>query len=284
MPIKLPSMAVIGLNGPDAVAFAQAQFCNDVPSLADGHWQWNAWLSPQGRVRFFFHLLRHDAQRLHLLMRGGDPIELRDALKRFVLRTKVDIHVIDTLHAYGIQFSADHSGEPPNGSSIATHGDASTIALTTARYILIEPQQAASEATDNSSQWTFADIRDGIPTIARELEDAALPQWLGLDRLGAISVRKGCYPGQEIMSRLHFKGGNKRGLFRLAIETAKVPDAGSPIALRGEMGHVGQIVMAAVADNSHCEALAILSHTAGNQQLALDAEPQTRIEVIQRFE
>ena len=53
MPIKLPSMAVIGLNGPDAVAFAQAQFCNDVPSLADGHWQWNAWLSPQGRVRFF---------------------------------------------------------------------------------------------------------------------------------------------------------------------------------------------------------------------------------------
>src|SRR3984957_20217979 len=193
MPIKLPSMAVIGLNGPDAVAFAQAQFCNDVPSLADGHWQWNAWLSPQGRVRFFFHLLRHDAQRLHLLMRGGDPIELRDALKRFVLRTKVDIHVIDTLHAYGIQFSADLSGEPPNGSSIATHGDASTIALTTARYILIEPQQAASEATDNSSQWTLADIRDGIPTIARELEDAALPQWLGLDRLGAISVRKGCY-------------------------------------------------------------------------------------------
>ena len=66
-------MALLELTGPDAVAFAQAQFSNDVPSLADGHWQWNAWLSPQGRVRFFFHLLRDDAQHLRLLLRGGDP-------------------------------------------------------------------------------------------------------------------------------------------------------------------------------------------------------------------
>ncbi len=276
-------MALIELSGPDAVAFAQAQFCNDVPSLADGHWQWNAWLSPQGRVRFFFHLLRDDAHHLRLLTRGGDPIELRDALKRFVLRSKVDIRIVDDAHAYGFDNAAEISDEPAMGNSIATSGDGSTIAVSANRWISIKTQ-ATSGATDDQSKWLLADIRDGIPIVSCEIEDAALPQWLGLDRLGTVSVRKGCYPGQEIMSRLHFKGGNKRGLFHLSIETAKIPAAGSPIALRGETGHVGQIVMAAVADNSHCEALAILSHSAEDKSIALDAEPGAKIDVVRRFE
>jgi tRNA-modifying protein YgfZ len=276
-------MAVIELSGLDAVAFAQAQFCNDVPSLADGHWQWNAWLSPQGRVRFFFHLLRDDAQHLRLLTRGGDPRELRDALKQFVLRSKVDIRIVDDAHAYGLYNAAEIDDERAMGNSIETSGDGSTIALSANRWISIKTQ-AASGATDDQSKWTLADIRDGIPTLSREIEDAALPQWLGLDRLGTVSVRKGCYPGQEIMSRLHFKGGNKRGLFRLGIETTSVPATASPLALRGESAHVGQIVMAAIVDDSTCEALAILSHSASDHWLSLDAEPHAKIDILQRFE
>jgi folate-binding protein YgfZ len=283
MPIKLPSMALIELTGPDAVAFAQAQFCNDVPSLADGHWQWNAWLSPQGRVRFFFHLLRDDSQHLRLLMRGGDPVELRDALKRFVLRSKVDIRVVDDAHIYGFDTVASLIGAVPVGNLIASSADARVIALSATRFISIESREQ-SDSRNDSSKWMLADIGDGFPTIARELEDAALPQWLGLDRLGAVSVKKGCYPGQEIMSRLHFKGGNKRGLFRLSIRATNLPAAGSPIAVRDESAHVGQIVMAAVADNDHCEALAILSHSASDNLLTLDAEPYARIDVLHRFE
>ncbi|HEX3895472.1 MAG TPA: folate-binding protein [Rudaea sp.] len=279
MPIKLSPMALLELTGPDVVAFAQAQFSNDVPSLADGHWQWNAWLSPQGRVRFFFHLLRDDAQRLRLLLRGGDPAALRDSLQRFVLRSKVQIRVADD-HVYGVERTAELHGDAPSGDSIATRAGASVIALGAERYICISPQQA----TDDTSRWVLADIRDGFPTVARELEDAALPQWLGLDRLGAVSVKKGCYPGQEIMSRLHFKGGNKRSLYRLAIDTATVPGAAWPIALRGESAHAGQIVMAARADSGRCEALAILAHAADGKPLDLGAELVANIEVLQRFE
>jgi hypothetical protein len=281
MPIKLSSMALLEVTGPDAVAFAQGQFSNDVPSLADGHWQWNAWLSPQGRVRFFFHLLRDDAQRLRLLLRGGDPTELRDSLQRFVLRSKVQIRVADD-HVYGVD-RAELPGDAPTGDFIATRGDSTVIALSADRYISISPQIAA-DATNDISRWTLADIRDGFPTIARELEDAALPQWLGLDRLGAVSVKKGCYPGQEIMSRLHFKGGNKRGLCHLSIETATVPSAGWPIAVRGESGHVGQIVMAARVDGARCEALAILAHAADGKPLSLDAELIAKIDAVRRFE
>jgi folate-binding protein YgfZ len=281
MPIRLSSMALLEVTGPDAAAFAQAQFSNDVPSLADGHWQWNAWLSPQGRVRFFSHLLRDDAQHLRLLLRGGDPATLRESLQRFVMRSKVQIRVADD-HVYGLD-RAELEADAPSGDSIATHEDASIIALSHERYIRISPHSAAG-AKDDISRWVLGDIRDGFPTIAHELEDVALPQWLSLDRLGVVSVNKGCYPGQEIMSRLHFKGGNKRGLYRLAIQSETLSTPAWPIALRGESGHVGQIVMAAATDSAHCEALAILAHSAEDKSLVLDADPNAKIDLVQRFE
>src|SRR6185312_5176981 len=164
--ISLPSQ-VLELTGADAATFAHAQFSSDVLALADGQWQWSAWLSPQGRVRAFSRLLRTNASHLTLTLRGGDAEWLRAELSRFVFRAKV-------------QMGAAHGG--------------------------------ASQTT------ALEDIRAGIPEIGVELRDQLLPQWIGLDRLGAVSVRKGCYPGQEIMARLHFKGGNKRSLYRIGCD------------------------------------------------------------------
>ena len=88
-----------------------------------------------------------------------------------------------------------------------------------------------------------SDIRAGLPEIGAELRDQLLPQWIGLDRLGAISVRKGCYPGQEIMARLHFKGGNKRSLYRLLWPAGEVVPPGTraavaPTSTRSKRGSV----------------------------------------------
>ena len=54
----LPDHRVIALDGRDAIAFAQAQFMNDVAPLAVGRWQWNGWLTPKGRVIALFALLQ----------------------------------------------------------------------------------------------------------------------------------------------------------------------------------------------------------------------------------
>jgi folate-binding protein YgfZ len=283
MPLKLLSIAQIELKGNDVVAFAQAQFSNDAASLSDGRWQWSAWLSPQGRVRAFFQLLRDDAQNLRLLLRGGDARAVCEALKRFVLRSNVDIRVADDVQVYGIDDASDLAGlgSLPSGDLIATDGASSAVSLGANRWLLMDKEKTASSA--DLSSWNLADIRDGIPTLSRELDDAALPQWLGLDRLGAVSVRKGCYPGQEIMSRLHFKGGNKRSLYRLSIDTAAMPNSGAPISSRDDAAHAGLIVMSAAADTTRCEALAILSHASADRALSLEAQPAASIHVIQRF-
>ena len=228
--MSLP-VQVLEISGVDAAAFAHAQFCNDVLALADEHWQWNAWLSPQGRVRAFFRLRRANAAHLTLTLRGGDAEWMRTELMRFVFRAKVSMSV----------------------------------------------------ATGVSQTTTLADIRAGLPEIGAELRDQLLPQWIGLDRLGAISVRKGCYPGQEIMARLHFKGGNKRSLYRLLWPAGEVVPPGT--ALRDSAGvESGVIVMATHDAQAGCiEALASLPDAAAEGQLRLGPSPGRAVEIFERF-
>ena len=226
-----PHSQILELTGADAAAFAHAQFSNDVLALPDGHWQWNAWLSAQGRVRAFFRLQRTNAAHLALTLRGGDATWMRAELARFVFRTKVQFAVVDG------------AAEPA----------------------------------------TLADIRAGLPEVSAELRDQLLPQWIGLDRLGAISVRKGCYPGQEIVARLHFKGGNKRSLYRLCWHGDAVPRPGTPLC-DDNAAEVGIIVMAArVTADGHFEALATLSDAAADAPLQLESSAAGFVGVVQRF-
>ena len=65
---SLPDHALVTLEGPDAMAFAHAQFANDVAALAPGCWQWNAWLTPKGRVIAVFALARPAEDRVWLVL------------------------------------------------------------------------------------------------------------------------------------------------------------------------------------------------------------------------
>src|SRR5690349_23247386 len=85
------SAELVSIEGADAIAFAQAQFSSNLASLADGQWQFSAWLDAQGRVKFLFHLVRLDAQRLLLLLRGGQAEALAIDLRRYVFRAKAAI-------------------------------------------------------------------------------------------------------------------------------------------------------------------------------------------------
>lgn len=231
-----PPTQVLEITEADAAAFAHAQFCNDVLTLPDGHWQWNAWLSPQGRVRAFFRLLRIDADNLLLTLRGGDAEWLRAELARYVFRAKVQLRAVNETTP----------GPAPECSPLA-------------------------------------DIRAGIPEIGVELHDRLLPQWLGLDRLGAVCVNKGCYPGQEIMARLHFKGGNKRSLYRLRWPGNALVQPGTLLHDPGG-SEAGVIVTAAPdAEADNVEALASISNSAADAALALDSPTTCAVGIVQRF-
>ena len=285
MLIALPHSQLLEFEGPDAAIFAHAQFSSDVHALAPGHWQWSAWLSPQGRVRYFFALLCETPERLLLVLRGGEAERLREELARFVFRSKVKLRVRTDLRMFGCDEAAvvAHCGVRPEDNKIAVRGKAIAIELPgAARWLLLSTPVSMPDVDASSlPAWQLADIRAGLPELSPPLSDRLLPQWLGLERLRAISVTKGCYPGQEVMARLHFKGGNKRGLYRIEFVCDELPAADTELTSGGT--EAGTVITACWSSGSRAEALATLTDSASGRVLA-DSGALRDIQVISRFD
>lgn len=255
-PASLPALTGFGVveaRGPDAAAFLQAQTMNDVAALAAGHWHWNGLLTPKGRVIALFALARLAADRFLLVLPDVPADEFAAALRRFVFRRKV---VLD--HETGLVATAGPApadGLPPDalredGARVVLDwsGDAARRAL----WLLPAGDPALAPAGAGSDHaWTRADLAHGLPRLPASQREAWTPQMLSLERLGAFSLSKGCYPGQEIVARTHYLGQAKRGLARLRGEGLS-----AGLELRSGDTPVGTVACA-LPDGS--EALAIVS-------------------------
>lgn len=213
----LPGQSVLEISGRDAPAFMQAQCMNDLAPLTDGHWQWNGWLTPQGRVIALFALLRRDAETLWCVLPDADARALAEKLQRFVFRSKVKLTPLDTCHVGSFE-----SPVIARGSAFAVPGEGE-VELDmggegSPRTLLIGCVPAHDDAA-SLTRWDATDLHHGLPRLASDAEPKWTPQQLSLDRLNAYSVKKGCYPGQEIVARTHFLGQAKRGL--MLVETTQ---------------------------------------------------------------
>ena len=238
-PFALPDIAVVTLSGRDAVAFAQAQFMSDVATLAPGHWHWSGWLTPKGRVIALFAVLRRDAESLYVLLHDADPAAFVSSLQRFVFRSKVMIGIDRDAHVSG----ALRIPSVARGHEAHIDGDAIELDLGTdahPRTLQVGPTAAPSDP-DAHARWRALDMAFGLPRLPADQADSWTPQQLSLDRLRAFSVRKGCYPGQEIVARTHFLGQVRRGLVALRAPDA-APRAGD---VQQDGDTIGRLVCAA---------------------------------------
>ena len=255
----LPDHALVVLEGPDAVAFAQAQFANDVVALATGHWQWNAWLTPKGRVIAVFALLKPSQDRLLLLVPDMAADALVTPLQRFVFRRKLKISAATELRVSG-SFQRPVSAE---SARIGLIGDAIELDYGNEeqlRTVRISSHDRPSDA-EALTRWFAQDLKAGLPRLPDAQREQWTPQQLSLERLHAFSVKKGCYPGQEIVARTHFLGKAKRGLALFHAETPLL--AGMDIDSPGQV--IGKIVSATMAQPFL--GLAVLPQERGSEAL-----------------
>ena len=242
---RLPGHDLLSIAGRDATAFAQAQFMNEVAALPVGHWQWNGWLTPKGRVIALFALLKRDAETLWLLLPDTDATDLAAKLQRYVFRSKLVLAARDDLHANG-RFAAPAQA---SGATFAVDGDALELDFGGdggPRSVRISPSAANADAA-SAAHWRRFDLQHGLPRLRDDQIEAWTPQQLSLERLRAFSVKKGCYPGQEIVARTHFLGQVKRGLAMFEAD-APIP-AGAEVrdgerTLGGIVSTAGNIALA----------------------------------------
>ncbi len=217
---------LMALTGRDAVAFAHAQFMNDVAALRDGDWQWNGWLTPKGRVVALFALLRIDAETVWLVLQADDAEPLAAALRRFVFRSKVaialpdDTRILGRLGASERASAAHWAGSRAEGVELDLSGDGGGRAL---RVVPGPGNAPFTEYADALAAWKRFDLFHGWPRLDASQREQWTPQQLSLERLNAFSVKKGCYPGQENVARTHFLGQAKRALARIASERPMSP-------------------------------------------------------------
>lgn len=265
----IPGVSILALSGRDTVAFAQAQFMNDVSTLAPGHWQWNGWLTPKGRVIALFALLRTGDESLLLALLDADAEGFAARLQRYVFRSKVGITARPDLHATGRlapPARATRARFDDTGDGIELDAGSATHPRT-----LRIGAPGADDAT-GALEWLRLDLAHGLPRLPPAQSEQWTPQQLSLDRLKAYSVRKGCYPGQEIVARTHFLGQAKRGLARLSggglAPTARV--------VAGADGReIGEVVCAAAG-----EGLAVMPLDAGSGPFLVAGSPATPLPLL----
>jgi len=197
MIIKLDNRALLKVSGSDAESFLQSQLTNDIFQITPNKIQINAYCQHQGKIMaILWVFIRND--NFYLSFPEGLKGIVLSKLNMFKLMSKVEIEDFsDKVNQYGLIMEE-------NDKSFKITKNLSVL---TTRELLTD--------TKDNSQWELACIKENLPEIYLTMSEKYIPQALNLDidQLG-VSFSKGCYPGQEVVARMHYLGTPKRRLFR----------------------------------------------------------------------
>jgi hypothetical protein len=259
---RLTQLGVIMVTGAQAREYLQGQVTADLDRLNAQQVQLACCNSPQGRVQAVFWMLeRTDGIALVLPAAMVESTVAR--LRKYVLRAKAKIEAAAHLQV-GYAPRAVASPAPQSHSEI---DGVSYFALPGLDPVMVVGAFDASGDASREHEWKLAQLRAGLPQVYPETHEAFVAQMLNIDLLGGISFEKGCYTGQEIIARAHFRGTVKRRMFLFRTDGPS-PVPGTRV-LAGDQ-HAGDVVDA--ADDL---VLAVVSLAQVKNALHLDGQTAT---------
>lgn len=282
----LPNLGCVEVQGADASAFLHGQLSRELIALEPTRAPLAGWHDARGRLRALFRVVRLPDR--WLLLTPHDMLEITLArLQRFVLRADVKLAVSEHWHGAAL-VGADEGAlaalgitAPAARDAVAFQGDLHWIRVGPEILLALGPV-AAIDAVGNKARGgsaalaALAEIRLGIPAITPELIERFVPQMLNLELLDGISFDKGCYPGQEVIARIHNLGSVKRRMRHYAAALHHVPPPGSAIFRNGDAEPVGEVVRAAPAQTG-VELLAVVEHDAAQGALFIGADERAAL-------
>ena len=277
--VALESLGVLRAHGPDALAFLQGQLSNDTTLLSAQRAQLAGYHNPQGRVIALLLLLALERDEVLAIL----PRELADAvaarLRKYILRSKVRLtEESANWQVHGLIAPAEvaaPAGWPAQPNAVATLGQARLVCRHTQpwRWLWLAPRSAAPpqavlpgvRAADEAL-WRAQLVAAGEPQVYAATSEEFVAQMLNLDMLDAIAFEKGCYTGQEVIARAHYRGRVKRRMQRFvsAAPASLVAGAGGTL---GD-GRGFKVVHASVRADGRCEFLAVCALASADTEAA----------------
>lgn len=234
--------ALIHVSGDDAAAFLQGQLTQDLNRLASAPGLPAAWCNAKGRVIAVMRLIGVAAGHFGLVVPGSSVAALVTRLSMFRLRARVDIaqdnegwRLVATRSPEDLA-RLESLGLMPEHRLFAVRQREGIVALElggASRCVELFGTARAFEDLNlhlhqslDDAGWRSALVEAGVPHIEGTTSERFTAHMLNLDLLGAISLDKGCYAGQEVIARTQHLGQSKRRLlrYRLGSGTASPGD------------------------------------------------------------
>lgn len=232
----LDDFGVLSVCGLDAATFLQGQVTVDVEQMPNHTALISGHCDHKGRLSSNFLLLRMSQSQFYLLLHHGLIDVAQKALAKYAVFSKCDVTQCgDRLIA--VSTNATAATEKVVGICESVNADCQSIDFTLGekfdaasaenehlKNLLIIDAVALQNNADaiqqlsefnlvSPSHWHLQRVRSGIALIKETQSASFIPQMLNMDQIGAISWTKGCYTGQEVVARLHYRGSSNRRLF-----------------------------------------------------------------------
>jgi tRNA-modifying protein YgfZ len=296
-----PPLGVLAVRGPDARRFLQGQLSADVIALAPGEARWAGLHNPQGRTLATLRLIADrttvdGTDVLALLPRERLAVAL-PLLQRYLLRAKATLgDESEHWELLGVFASpatvmARLTAASATAGAICVPADASA-----SRCWLLRPRAIATPQwpapTDREcavAHWQRQDIAAGLPEVYAASAAAFVAQMLNLDLIGGIAFDKGCYTGQEVIARAHYRGRVKRRMQRFGSRSTQAADW--PPAAQGLLpdGRRFEVVDSVDRPDGGCEWLAVTTFAvaatasrADDDVVASGSEPASAASALRR--
>ncbi len=297
--IPLEDLGMLRVQGPDATRFLQGQLSNDIVRLSSERSLLAGYHNPQGRAIALLRLVWLGAEDFLAVLPRELVAAVAVRLSKFVLRAKVkiadqsahwlaaglvgpdsteDVQPRAIVQTSGLTLASNLNGQTVQGSQVLVR-----VGSAPSRWLTLSPTDSpVNESPDaprlvpgSRELWRLLDIAAGQPQIYAATSEEFVAQMLNLDLLDAIAFDKGCYTGQEVIARAHYRGRVKRRLQRLVTAGRAELAPGSSGAL--EDGRAFKVIEAAQRDDGRCEFLAVAPISAA----AADSSDGERIEAEQ---
>ncbi len=280
MSINTPYLGFLQVAGEGAKKLLQGQFTCNLDDISETQSRLGAHCNPQGRIlslfRVFFY--RHN---YYLQMPTEMLVEAQAALQKYAPFFKVTLSDASSTLSRVVYTAANLASYfphlPTQTDAMVSMDDLVIIKLPTTETlyeIMGEPAKIAeitrqlppSPTLNNVNGWQQLQIASGIPSIYPETAGKLLPHEINLQQINSLSFNKGCYTGQEIIARMHYRGQLKKRMYRAEVNSNTLPTPGADIF-----------------DSSPCGTIVTSCHTADNTYHMLVIANQADIESKQLF-
>lgn len=251
---------LLRVSGPDSERFLQGQLSCDLRDIQTDTARWGTYNNPKGRMHasFLISAAPDQSNSYHMRMAADVAGHCREVLARYIVFSKAEVESLaEEWLVFGVTGSAARATlesvlEVSLGDTLSTLSGSGWQCLVLSQEqqvfeLHVQADQAAalwdtlyaSMTAVDSERWDKALIELGIAEVSGKHRETFIPQMMNFDLIGGVNFKKGCYTGQEVIARLHYRGEAKQRLYRITGPNAEI---GTPLFSSERNAAVGEIV------------------------------------------